>query len=176
MERRRRLPLRLAPSLLEKDVYGREIISKAYNGAMLAEALCKLEGFTYAPSDSIWWQHGRSSERDYIYVTTQTLTTAQLQELSEEVGPERTLLVLCYAFRAKADAFPNLTVRKIPNHVRNRCEWGRDDYSLNVRDLPEATPSDDAAPAAPDERASGAQGRRAGSAGPGLFDGDATDG
>ena len=27
---------------------------------MLAEALCKLEGFTYAPSDAIYWQQGHS--------------------------------------------------------------------------------------------------------------------
>jgi hypothetical protein len=28
--------------------------------------------------------------------------------------------------------FPNLTVNKIPRAVFSRCEWGRDDYSLNV--------------------------------------------
>ena len=39
---------------------------------MLSEALCKLEGFTYAPSDSIYWQHGYSTESDFIYVTTAT--------------------------------------------------------------------------------------------------------
>ena len=63
----------LAPSLLEKDKWGREIISKEYNPAMLAQALCKLEGFIYAPSPDIYWQHGHSTERDFLYVTTQTL-------------------------------------------------------------------------------------------------------
>ena len=33
---------KLAPSLLEKDKWGREVISKAYNAEMLAEALCKI--------------------------------------------------------------------------------------------------------------------------------------
>ncbi len=61
---------RLAPSLLEKDKWGNWVISKEYNAAMLAEALCKLEGFTYAPSDTVYWQHGHSTERDFIYVTT----------------------------------------------------------------------------------------------------------
>ena len=70
---------RLAPSLLEKDKWGNWVINKDYNAAMLAEALCKLEGFTYAPSDTIYWQHGHSTERDFIYVTTQTLTHEQLQ-------------------------------------------------------------------------------------------------
>jgi len=134
---------RLAPSLLETDKWGREVISKAYNAAMLAEAVCKLEGFTYAPSDAVYWQQGHSTEQDFIYVTTQTLSVEQLDQLSEEVGPERTLLVLCSAFRGKADRWPNLTVKKIPNHVRNRCEWGHDDYSLNVENLPVAPPNEE---------------------------------
>ena len=44
---------RLAPSLLETDRSGNWVINQNYNAAMLAEALCKLEGFRYAPSDSV---------------------------------------------------------------------------------------------------------------------------
>lgn len=128
---------RLAPSLLEKDRWGRWVINKEYNPAMLAEALCKLEGFTYAPSDTFYWQHGRSTERDFIYVTTASLSHAQLQQLSDDVGPERTLLVLCAAFRGNG-AYTNLTVKRIPLHVLARCEWGKDDYSLQVESLPQA--------------------------------------
>ena len=131
---------KLAPSLLETDQYGREVIARSYNAEMLAEALCKLEGFTYAPSDNIYWQQGASTERDFIYVTTQTLGQEQLAHLSDEVGPDRSLLVLCSAFRGNLAAFSNLTVKKIPNHVRSRCEWGHDDYSLNVVNLPKAPP------------------------------------
>jgi len=129
---------RLAPSLLEKDKWGNWVINREYNAAMLAEALCKLEGFTYAPSDSVYWQHGHSTERDFIYVTTASLTHEQLQQLNDEVGRGRTLLVLCTAFRARADAYENLTVRKIPRQVLSRCEWGHDDYSLQVENLPQA--------------------------------------
>jgi adenine-specific DNA-methyltransferase len=131
---------KLAPSLLEVDRWGREVISKAFNAEMLAEAICKIEGFTYAPSDVIYWQHGYSTERDFVYVTTQRLSREQLAHLSDDVGPERSLLVLCSAFRGNPSAFPNLTVKKIPNHVKDRCEWGRDDYSLNIQNLPTATP------------------------------------
>lgn len=131
---------RLAPSLLEKDKWGNWVINKEYNAAMLAEALCKLEGFTYAPSDTIYWQHGRSTERDFVYVTTAHLTHDQLQQLSDEVGTDRTLLVLCTAFRARADQFPRLTVKKIPKAVLSRCEYGHDDYSLQVENLPQAPP------------------------------------
>ena len=91
---------------------------------MLAQALCKLEGFTYAPSPDVYWQQGHSSERDFLYVTTQTLGPNELAVLSEEVGEGRSLLVLCSAFRGNQDHWPNLTVRKIPNQIRARCEWG----------------------------------------------------
>lgn len=129
---------RLAPSLLQKDRWGNWVISKEFNASMLAEALCKLEGFTYAPSDTVYWMHGYSTERDFIYVTTQNLSHDQLQQLSDEVGTERTLLVLCTAFRGKADQVSNLTIRKIPKQVLTRCEWGHDDYSLSVENLPKA--------------------------------------
>lgn len=132
---------RLAPSLLERDKWGNWVINKSYDAAMLSEALCKLEGFTYAPSDTAFWQHGHSTERDFIYVTTHHLTQAQFQQISEEVGPERSLLIMCAAFRGRPEDFPNLTVKRIPKTVLTRCEWGRDDYSLEVANLQPAPPA-----------------------------------
>lgn len=128
----------LAPSLLTKDKWGREVISSEYNAEMLAKAVCKLEGFAYDPSPEVYWQQGRSSESDFIFVTTQTLSAEELATLSSEVGEGRTLMILCAAWRGNADQWPNLTLRKIPNHIRNKCEWGHDDYSLNVANLPMA--------------------------------------
>ncbi|MFT3718576.1 site-specific DNA-methyltransferase [Pseudorhodoferax sp.] len=133
----------LAPTLLAADRWGNLVINPTYDASMLAAAMCKLEGFTYAPSETLWWQQGRSSERDFIYVTTQTLSAEQLDALSEEVGAERSLLVCCGAWRGAtaaqaAERWPNLTVKKIPKMVKDRCEWGRDDYSLNVANLPMA--------------------------------------
>jgi adenine-specific DNA-methyltransferase len=136
---------RLAPSLLEKDKWGNWVINQTYNATMLAEALCKLEGFTYAPSDAVYWQHGRSTERDFIYVTTANLNHEQLQQLNDEVGSDRSLLVLCTAFRGRGD-YPNITVKKIPKQVLSRCEWGHDDYSLQVENLPKAPPPSPPAP------------------------------
>ena len=137
----------LAPTLLATDRWGNLVINPEYDANMLAAAMCKLESFTYAPSEALWWQQGRSSERDFIYVTTQTLSAEQLDALNEEVGPERSLLVCCGAWRGATVAqaverWPHLTVKKIPKMVKDRCEWGHDDYSLNVANLPMAqTPS-----------------------------------
>ena len=143
----------LAPTLLATDRWGNLVINPAYDAAMLAAAMCKLEGFSYAPSEVLWWQQGHSSERDYIYVTTQTLSTEQLDALCSEVGADlnnpRSLLVCCGAYRGvtatqAAERWPNLTIKKIPKMVRDRCEWGHDDYSLNVANLPMAQKKVDA--------------------------------
>lgn len=77
---------RLAPSLLKKDKYGNWVISKEYNAAMLAEALCKNMGFVYDPSqdENVYWRHGHSTETDFIFVTTASMTHAALKKLSEE--------------------------------------------------------------------------------------------
>jgi len=136
---------KLAPSLIVDDRWGNPVINPEYDAAQLAEALSKLEGFIYAPSETRWWQHGHSSERDFLYVTTQNLSAAQLQALSEEVGADNSLLVCCAAFRGPnadeaAQRWPNLTLKKIPKMVLARCEWGHDDYSLNVANLPMVEP------------------------------------
>lgn len=156
---------RLAPSLIVNDRWGNPVINPEYNATQLAEALAKLEGFNYAPSETHWWQHGHSSERDFIYVTTQNLSAEQLQALSDEVGPERSLLVCCAAFHGvtaakAAERWPNLTLRKIPKMVLARCHWGRDDYSLNVTNLPMAE-IEKAEPAAPGNSAKNIKSRKA---------------
>ncbi|MDR1085883.1 MAG: site-specific DNA-methyltransferase [Deltaproteobacteria bacterium] len=131
---------KLAPSLLAEDGRGFPVINPEYNAAMLAEAMCKLMGFRYQPSTEIYWQHGQSTESCYIYVTTLALEQGALALISAEVGPERSLLICCPGWRGPADQFPNLILKKIPKAVLNRCEWGHDDYSLNIKNLPMLRP------------------------------------
>lgn len=50
------------------------------------------------------------------------------------------MLVLCLAFRGNVERFSNLTVKKIPKQVLSRCEWGYDDHSLRIENLPKAPP------------------------------------
>lgn len=135
----------LAPSLLEQDKYGNWVISKDYKPEMLAEAMCKHMGFTYAPSQNRdeYWNQGFSTETDFIFVTTQNLTHQALAKIAEDVGPNRSLLICCKAFNANPDAFENLTIKKIPHAVLKKCEWGHDDYSLNIANLPMAAADDE---------------------------------
>jgi adenine-specific DNA-methyltransferase len=141
--------MRLAKSLLERDRWGNWIVCKEYNAAMLAEAMCKHMGFTYSPSQNPleYWNHGFSSEQDFIYVTTQSLTHSMFKALSHDVGPGCHLLICCKAFSGKTNEFGNLSVRRIPQAVLATCEWGRDDYSLQIANLPKVETNGDDDPA-----------------------------
>jgi len=128
---------RLAPSLLEKDKRGNWIISKGYNAAMLASAMAKHEGFVYNPDETFYWKQGKSTEKDYIFTTTNFITLEYLDSIHEEMQPDESLLICCKSFQeACEDRYDNITVRKIPNMLLGRCEFGRDDYSLNIANLP----------------------------------------
>lgn len=127
----------LAPSLLKKDKFGQWVISDAYNADMLAAAMAKQEGFKYNPSETQFWKQGNSSEQDFIFTTTQFVTVQQLEVIAEDMQTGESLLICCKAFQAACkNKFPNITIKKIPQLLLNRCEFGKDDYSLNIVNLP----------------------------------------
>jgi len=127
----------LAPSLIQKDKYGNDIINPEYNANMLAAAMAKQEGFHYSPNEGIYWKQGYSTERDYIYTTTQFITVEVLDRLAEEIQPGESLLICCKGFMAECRTrHGNITIKKIPQMLYGRCEFGKDDYSLNIINLP----------------------------------------
>jgi len=148
----------LAPSLLNEDEYGNWIISKEYNAQMLAAAMAKQEGFHYEPNEHSYWKQGKSSEKDFIFTTTQFISVELLDKIHDEMLPGESLLIVCKSFQEACEhRHANITVKKIPTILMGRCEFGRDDYSFNIVDLPhdeeadnddrEMTPLPTAAPA-----------------------------
>lgn len=124
----------LAPSLLQKDNRGNWIISPKYNAIMLAEAVCKHEGFKFWPDQNLYWKQGHSSEKDFIFVTTEFLTAERLEKISSQLKPDESLLICAKAFKVPNNKYTNITMKKIPQMLLGRCEFGRDDYSLNVKE------------------------------------------
>lgn len=127
----------LATSLLNQDKYGNWIISKEYNPQMLAAAMAKQEGFKYQPDNSIYWKQGQSSEEDFIFTTTQFLTLENLELIHNELKPGESLLICCKAFQQECkNKFANISIKKIPQMLLGRCEFGKEDYSLNIVNMP----------------------------------------
>ena len=127
----------LAPSLLKKDKFHNWVISQEYNADMLAAAMAKQEGFKYQPHPSTYWKQGQNSEQDFIFTTTQFFTVKALDSIQDEMRPGETLLICCKSFQAACKGrFGNITIKKIPLMILGRCEYGKEDYSLNIINMP----------------------------------------
>ena len=127
----------LAPSLLNQDKYGNWVISKDYDAQKLAAAMAKQEGFRYSPHELLFWKQGVSSEQDYIFTTTQFVTAESLDQIHDDMQPGESLLICCKSFQKGCKGkFANITIKKIPQMLLGRCEFGRDDYSLNIVNMP----------------------------------------
>lgn len=127
----------LAPSLLNEDKYGNWIISKEYNAQMLASAVAKQEGFKYEPDEHTYWKQGISSEKDFIFTTTQFITAELMDKIQEEMHPGESLLIACKSYQDGCEnRHANISIKKIPHMLMGRCEFGKDDYSFNIVNMP----------------------------------------
>lgn len=127
----------LAPTLVKKDQYGNPVFSDEYNTDMLVAAVAKINGFTYAPDNDCFWKQGFSQDNSFIFVTTQYLTAAVLDGISSDLKPLERLLVCASAFDLGLDKrYDNITVRKIPKSILDKCKYGVDNYNLNIVELP----------------------------------------
>ena len=151
----------LAPSLLKKDKYGNWVVDERYNADMLAAAMAKHEGFKYSPSAELYWKQGQSTEKDYIFTTTQMITAALLDRINEEMKDDESLLICCKSYQKACESkHQNITIKKIPNMLLGRCEFGKEDYSLNIIDMPRDDNEPDFIPVGPDEDNKSVKGKR----------------
>jgi adenine-specific DNA-methyltransferase len=140
----------MAPSLLKKDRYDQWVINEEYNPTMMAAAMAKHESFSYCPDEFYYWKQGQSSEKDYIFTTTAHLTPEHLDRIHEEMQKDESLLICCKSHFEGADSkYGNITVKKIPAMLLGKCEFDRDDYSLNIVDMPRNPDEPDFVPSGP---------------------------
>jgi len=125
----------LAPSLLKQDTYGNWVIDKDhYNAEMLAAAVAKLNGYRYEPDETVFWKQGKSHENSYIFVTTQYITAKYLDLLSVDIQYGENLLICCPAYDAGlSNRYDNIIIKKIPQAVLDKCEFGVNDYNINLK-------------------------------------------
>lgn len=127
----------VAPTLIVKDHHGNEVFSSLYNSAMLTAAVAKLNGYFYAPDSEIFWKQGYCQENSYIYVTTSYLTAEMLDGIAHEMKGGDHLLVCASAFDIGLNnRYGNIDVQKIPQSILKKCEFGVDNYNLNIIDPP----------------------------------------
>ena len=128
----------LAPTLIVKDKYGNPVFSEKYSPEMLVAAVAKINGYHYAPNSETFWKQGYSQDNSFIYVTTQYLTGEMLDGIAVDVGAFDNLLICAPAFDIGLNKrYENITVRKIPQSVLDKCQYGVDNYNLNIINPPE---------------------------------------
>ena len=131
----------LAPSLLKKDEFDNWIIEPKYDAEMLAEAMAKHEGYKFSPDENNVYKQGFSTEKDFIFTTTQFLSVELLNNIHNKLEEDESLLICATHFEEGVGSqFDNITVKKIPQILLNRCEFGRLEYNLNI--IEEAKPED----------------------------------
>ena len=121
----------LAPTLINTDEYGQFFINSFYDEENLARAIALHEGFTYAPDKSLFWKQSKGSEKSYLYVTTRFVNKAFVDSIQSTMKDDEYLIIACKAHERGLKT-SQITVKKIPQAVLGRCDFGQDDYNLNV--------------------------------------------
>ncbi len=125
----------LAPSFITTDEFGNPVIDDFYNDAKLIKAMCKLMNYIYKPSKAEYWKHGVGQGNNYIYVTTQMLSSAMIQQISSHLGQNETLLICPKKFEPGADKIDGrITIKKIPQSVLKACHFGKKEYLLPIKE------------------------------------------
>lgn len=128
----------LAPTLIVLDSHGQPVFNDKYNAQMLVAAVAKLNGFVYAPNTEVYWKQGQSHDNSFIFVTTEYLTATQLDDIARDLPEFERLLICAPAFDiGLGKRYDNIDVRKIPQSVLSKCEYGVENYDLNIVNPPE---------------------------------------
>ena len=123
----------LAPSLINRDPFDEYIINEEYDAEMLAAAVALHEGFRYQPDESLFWKQSVGSENSYLFVTTRHLNSTYLDSIKDTMEDGEYLIIACRSFDSGLDkVYNNITIKKIPQMLLSRCEFGKTDYNLNI--------------------------------------------
>ncbi|OGC04433.1 hypothetical protein A2276_08685 [candidate division WOR-1 bacterium RIFOXYA12_FULL_43_27] len=125
----------LAPSFIVKDEFGNPVIDGFYNDTKLIKAMCKLMNFTYKPSQTEYWKHGVGQGKNYLYVTTQLLTSAMIQQIAGHLAEGESLIISPKKYEPGADKIDSrITIKKIPQSVLKACHFGKKEYLLPIKE------------------------------------------
>ena len=127
----------LAPTLIQKDDFDEEIINPEYDANMLASAVALHEGFTYQPDEEHFWKQSYGTENSYLFVTTRYVSKKYLSAIHSNMEETDYLIIACRSFEDGVEKqYPNITVKKIPQMLLDQCEFGKENYNLNIINPP----------------------------------------
>lgn len=125
----------LAPSFVVIDEFGNPVIDSYYSDTKLIRAMCKLTNYTFAPSATEYWKQGKGQGNNNLYVTTQMLSVAMVQQIVSHLEPNETLLICPKKFEPGCEEVDaRITIKKIPQSILKACQFGKKEYLLPIKE------------------------------------------
>lgn len=125
----------LAPSFITMDEFGNRIIDEFYNDSKLVRAMCKLMNYTFKPSQTEYFKQWVGTGRNYLFVTTQTLSVGLVRQIVSHLGNDESLVICPRKYEAGAELIdPRISIKKIPQSILKACQYGKKDYLLPIRE------------------------------------------
>jgi adenine-specific DNA-methyltransferase len=125
----------MAPSFIAIDEFGNPVIDRYFNDTKLIRAMCKLTGYTFSPSSKDYWKHGKGQGNDHLYVTTQMLSVAMVQQIVRHLGRNETLLICSKKYEPGCEKVDGrITIKKIPQSILKACQFGKKEYLLPIKE------------------------------------------
>lgn len=123
----------LAPSLINEDPFGQAIINSEYNSDMLAATIALHEGYSYNPNKDCFWKQSSNENNSYLFVTTNHVTKQMIDSILVDLKEDEFLLISCKSFDQNVNAgIKNISIKKIPQSLLKNCEFGKENYNLNI--------------------------------------------
>ena len=127
----------IAPTLIKEDDFGQMIINPEYNAQMLASAVAKHEGYFYNPDSTVFWKQSNNQGKSFLYVTTNHVNSQLIETIKADMQEDEFVLIVCKSFDSNCNSYKNIAIKKIPQSLLKNCEFGVDNYNLNIISPPE---------------------------------------
>lgn len=108
------------PLLVKNAILPIYQLNPSYTWDMVCEAICKIEGFTYAPSGEF---QGYSSENRFIHITEEYVNAKYVMSVMKTLDEKQSLLIYCRKHQADMILPENVEVKKIPKDLLDKCNF-----------------------------------------------------
>jgi adenine-specific DNA-methyltransferase len=108
------------PLLVKNKVLPVYQLNPNYTFDMVAEAICKIEGFKYSRIGEF---HGYSSENRFIHVTIEFVNSKYIMSLMKSLGENQSLLIYCTKRQSNMNIPDNVEIKKIPKDLLEKCNF-----------------------------------------------------
>ena len=95
-------------------------LNPSYTWDMVCKAICKIEGFTYAPSGEF---QGYSSENRFVHITEEFVNTKYVMSVMKTLGSRQSLMIYCKTNQTDMILPENVEIKKIPKDLLDKCNF-----------------------------------------------------